>query len=133
MRARAAAKFLLPLLLLGVAVTGFGYFKSTKPNQPKPRRAERSWTVETLVAQPGLFAPSLTLYGKVEAPTLIFHRREDSVIPLEFGAETAALIPNSRLVTLEGRGHFFLPDDSELARLRTEALEFLDSIYRQVE
>lgn len=71
MRARAAAKFLLPLLLLGVAVTGFGYFKSTKPNQPQPRRSERSWVVETIPAQPGRFAPSLTLYGKVEAPTLL--------------------------------------------------------------
>ncbi|MDH3715989.1 MAG: biotin/lipoyl-binding protein [Gammaproteobacteria bacterium] len=71
MRARAAAKFLLPLLLVGVAVTGFGYFKSTKPNQPKPRHSERSWMVETIAAQPGQFAPSLTLYGKVEAPTLL--------------------------------------------------------------
>jgi hypothetical protein len=71
MRARAAAKFLLPLLLLGVAVAGFGYLKSTKPSQPKPRRAERSWVVETVAAQPGQFAPSLTLYGKVEAPTLL--------------------------------------------------------------
>ena len=71
MRARAVARLLLPLLLLGVAVGGFGYLRSTKPSQPKPRPAERSWIVETIVAEPALRAPSLTLYGKVEAPTLL--------------------------------------------------------------
>ena len=71
MRVRAAARFLLPLLLLGVAVGGFGYFKSTKPSQPKPKPRERSWIVDTMVAQPALHAPSLTLFGKVEAPTLL--------------------------------------------------------------
>lgn len=71
MRARAVAKFLLPVLLLGVALTGFGYLRSTKPSQPKPRPAERSWIVETMLAQPATHAPSLTLYGEVEAPTLL--------------------------------------------------------------
>lgn len=71
MRARAVARLLLPLLLLGVAVGGFGYLRSTKPSQPKPRPAERSWIVETIVAEPAQHAPSLTLYGKVEAPTLV--------------------------------------------------------------
>ncbi len=68
---RAATKVMLPLLLLAVAVIGFGYLRSSKPSQPQPRPSERSWVVETMEAQPARLAPSLTLYGEVEAPTLL--------------------------------------------------------------
>lgn len=46
------------------------------------------------------------LLGTITVPTLILHRRDDAVVPLAFARETAALLPTSRLVELEGADHF---------------------------
>jgi pimeloyl-ACP methyl ester carboxylesterase/predicted amidohydrolase len=42
----------------------------------------------------------------VRVPTLVIHRRGDRAIPSRLGVELAALIPDARLVQLEGEIHF---------------------------
>ena len=44
--------------------------------------------------------------GRVRAPTLVVHRREDRAIPYALGRELAAGIPRAALSTMEGRAHF---------------------------
>ena len=44
--------------------------------------------------------------GRVRAPTLVVHRREDRAIPYALGRELAAGIPGAALSTVEGRAHF---------------------------
>jgi pimeloyl-ACP methyl ester carboxylesterase/DNA-binding CsgD family transcriptional regulator len=44
--------------------------------------------------------------GRVRAPTLVVHRREDRAIPYELGRELAAGIPGAALSPLDGRAHF---------------------------
>src|SRR5450755_3995616 len=42
---------------------------------------------------------------RVRAETLIIHRREDRLIPLEAGRRLAAGLPQARFITLEGKAH----------------------------
>lgn len=46
------------------------------------------------------------LLGLISVPTLIFHRRDDAVVPLVLAQETAALIHSARLVELDGADHW---------------------------
>lgn len=49
-----------------------------------------------------------SLYGKskeINMPTLIIHGTEDPVLPYEHGLALKNTIPNSKLITLDGRGH----------------------------
>jgi len=50
------------------------------------------------------------LLPKVKVPTLVFHCREDCLVPMEYGEEIAASIPGAKLVALEGENHLFLAD-----------------------
>ncbi|MGB3356884.1 MAG: alpha/beta fold hydrolase [Mycobacterium sp.] len=43
--------------------------------------------------------------GKVECPTLILHSRDDHRVPMRYGEELAALIPDSHLVALSSNNH----------------------------
>lgn len=43
--------------------------------------------------------------GRVRCPTLILHSRNDHRVPMRFGEELAALIPDSRLVALASNNH----------------------------
>ena len=45
------------------------------------------------------------LLSEVKSPTLVVHRRDDRVVPVELGRELASLIPGARLATLEGDIH----------------------------
>ena len=45
------------------------------------------------------------LLSEVKTPTLVVHRRDDRVVPVELGREMASLIPGARLATLEGDIH----------------------------
>ncbi len=49
----------------------------------------------------------------LEVPTLVLHRSGDQVVPIEFGRELEAGIPNARLVELEGNDHFGYAGDVE--------------------
>jgi DNA-binding CsgD family transcriptional regulator len=43
---------------------------------------------------------------RVQAPTVVAHRRDDRAIPYELGRELAATIPGATLVPLAGSAHF---------------------------
>lgn len=43
--------------------------------------------------------------GQVPCPTLILHSRDDHRVPMRYGEELAALIPDSRLVALASNNH----------------------------
>ncbi len=62
----------------------------------------------------------------VEAPTLVFHVREDARAPFEEGRRMAAGIPNARFIPLEGRNHVMLTDDPGLKRFLDEVSDFLN-------
>ena len=44
----------------------------------------------------------------VACPTIIFHAREDNVIPFDQGRQLAGLIPNAEFVPLESKNHLLL-------------------------
>ena len=49
----------------------------------------------------------------IQAPALVLHRRHDNAVPLESGRRVASLLPNARLVILEGDHHLEYYGDSE--------------------
>src|SRR3990172_5628600 len=65
------------------------------------------------------------LLPKVQAPTLVIHRRGDIVCPFARGRELAALIPGARLVTLEGNNHVPLAGEPEVEQMARAIQEFV--------
>ncbi|MBI2769926.1 MAG: alpha/beta fold hydrolase [Burkholderiales bacterium] len=47
--------------------------------------------------------------GKVTAPTLVVHGKDDPLVPFACGEDTARRIPGARLVAVEGMGHDLPP------------------------
>lgn len=45
----------------------------------------------------------------IEAPTLVIHGREDRLVPLAGGIDTAEYVPDARLEIIDGMGHNFPP------------------------
>jgi pimeloyl-ACP methyl ester carboxylesterase/DNA-binding SARP family transcriptional activator len=50
----------------------------------------------------------------LDVPTLILHRTDDRIVPVELGRELAAAIPGARLVELAGDDHFAYAGDLDL-------------------
>jgi pimeloyl-ACP methyl ester carboxylesterase len=46
---------------------------------------------------------------RIKAPTLVVHGRDDPLVPLACGSDTARRIPGSRLVAVPGMGHDIVP------------------------
>jgi pimeloyl-ACP methyl ester carboxylesterase len=40
--------------------------------------------------------------GRIRAPTLVLHRRDDQLVPVELGRDLAERIPDARFVELAG-------------------------------
>ena len=60
---------------------------------------------------------------RVQAPTLVVHRRADRAIPYHLGRELAAAIPGARLMPLDGTAHFpWAGDAQSVARALRSAL-----------
>ena len=57
----------------------------------------------------------------IKAPTLVIHGRDDPLVPVQNGEETARRIPGSELVTIIGMGHDFGP----LPQITQKVLAFL--------
>ncbi|MEO8693753.1 MAG: alpha/beta fold hydrolase [Acidimicrobiales bacterium] len=62
----------------------------------------------------------------VTAPTLILHARGDMVPPIDQGRQLAALIPNSRFVTLDSKNHLLLEHEPAWTRFLVEVERFLE-------
>lgn len=64
--------------------------------------------------------------GEIKVPTLILAGDKDERVPLHFVKRAHEMIQNSKLVILEGYGHYFLLEAPE--RVNKEILEFLQSV-----
>lgn len=51
--------------------------------------------------------------GSVNVPTLVMHRKGDLAVPVRFGQELAAHLPNARLELLEGSNHWMAAEKAE--------------------
>jgi pimeloyl-ACP methyl ester carboxylesterase/DNA-binding CsgD family transcriptional regulator len=76
----------------------------------------------------GLFAEAFVtdvrdLLPRVDAETLVLHRRDDACIPFELGRRLAAGIPGARLLPLAGSSHLFYVGDVDAVLSAT--LDFL--------
>lgn len=53
------------------------------------------------------------LLPSVTVPALVLHRRDDAIVPIALGREVAALLPDARLVELDGDDHFAHVGDTD--------------------
>lgn len=67
------------------------------------------------------------LASGVSCPTLIMHSREDHRVPMQYGEELAALIPDSRLVALASNNHLLTETEPAWPVFRDELRAFLGS------
>lgn len=65
------------------------------------------------------------LASQVRVPVLVIHQRGDLMIPYRLGRELATLIPDARLLTLDGNDHALAPRSPEGRRMLAAAEEFL--------
>lgn len=68
------------------------------------------------------------ILGSVRVPTLVLHRRDEAV-PVEYGRELAAKIPEARLVELDGVDHW--PGVGDIKSITGEVEEFLTGQRRE--
>lgn len=61
-------KRLLPIMVLAIGVGGFWLLKATRPAPPPVTVEEREWPVAAMTLSLGRHAPTLALYGEVQAP-----------------------------------------------------------------
>ena len=62
---------------------------------------------------------------EVTCPTLIMHARDDHRVPMRFGEELAALIPDSRLIALSSNNHLLTATEPAWRVFRDEVDGFL--------
>jgi HlyD family secretion protein len=60
-------KFLLPLLILAIGISGFMYMQKTKPKNKPIEIEEQAYIVTVVPIIPTALSPTLTLYGRVES------------------------------------------------------------------
>ncbi len=63
--------------------------------------------------------------GQVGCPTLILHSRDDHRVPMRYGEELAALIPDSRLVALASNNHLLTATEPAWRVFCSEVESFL--------
>ncbi len=63
-------KWLLPVVIIAVAVIVFMLLLKSKPQAPSRPVEEKVWSVQTIPVETGSHRPSLVLYGKVESPRM---------------------------------------------------------------
>ena len=61
----------------------------------------------------------------IRVPTLVFHSKNDLMIPFEKGRETASLIPGARFVAFDGNNHILLSTEPAAVQFWTEFYRFL--------
>ena len=61
----------------------------------------------------------------VQTPALVLHATGDAAVPFDEGREMAALLPNSRFVSLDSRNHILLADEPAFQRFLAETRNFL--------
>jgi len=64
--------------------------------------------------------------GDVKVPALVLHRKGDLAIPVKYGKEVAAELPNSKLVLLEGNNHWIVTEDESVDHVINMIEEFVN-------
>jgi pimeloyl-ACP methyl ester carboxylesterase/DNA-binding CsgD family transcriptional regulator len=72
------------------------------------------------------------LLGKVQAPTLVLHSRNDDVISINESHLLAAEIPDAQFVELDSRNHVLLKNEPAWERFCSEVLSFLGGTKSEV-
>jgi len=67
----------------------------------------------------------VALLGKVRAPTLVLHSRDDDVIPISEGHILAAGISDAQFIELDSKNHVLLENEPAWERFCDEVLEFM--------
>jgi pimeloyl-ACP methyl ester carboxylesterase/DNA-binding CsgD family transcriptional regulator len=62
---------------------------------------------------------------QVNVPTLVFHVRQDSLIPFNKGHQLAKLIPGAQFVPLDGKNHMLLEDEPAWPKFVSALRSFL--------
>ncbi len=65
------------------------------------------------------------LLGRIQAPTLVLHARNDEVCPATEGRVLAAGIPGAQFVELDSRNHILLEEEPAWARFQDCVLDFV--------
>jgi len=68
MNARRIIKFILPILVIALAVMTMNYLINSKAARKKPELKEKVWQVDVINASRQTLSPGITLYGRVESP-----------------------------------------------------------------
>src|SRR6185295_9980862 len=68
----------------------------------------------------------MDLLGRIQAPTLILHSRDDDVIPIAEGHILAAGIPDAQFVELDSKNHIILENEPAWERFCDEVLTFME-------
>jgi pimeloyl-ACP methyl ester carboxylesterase/DNA-binding CsgD family transcriptional regulator len=68
------------------------------------------------------------LLGRVRAPTLVIHGREDNIVPIAEGRLLASAIPGAEFVQLESRNHVLLEHEPAWKRFSEAVLEFTGAV-----
>ncbi len=63
--------------------------------------------------------------GEVNCPCLVLHRRGDLAIPLQYGRDLAAQLPDAKLVVLEGRNHWNTTHEKDLHDIAEQIKRFV--------
>ena len=114
----------LPIAILATALALFLWLHATKPVQPPPAPQEKAWRVEVSEAEPARRVPLLTLYGKVETPTLVHPAAPGAGVVSEMPArEGQRFVTGTLLLALDARD--FAPD---VARSRAELADLESQI-----
>jgi len=68
MTARSKAKFVLPMLVLLLAVGVYYSLVASKTQRERPVLSEKVWQVEIIEVSQQTLSPTVTLYGRIESP-----------------------------------------------------------------
>lgn len=64
-------KWIIPLLIVGIAIVGFIVLKASKPEAPSRPIIEKRWSVQVEPVKIASYQPELIIYGQVESPQLV--------------------------------------------------------------
>jgi pimeloyl-ACP methyl ester carboxylesterase/DNA-binding CsgD family transcriptional regulator len=67
----------------------------------------------------------IELLGKVRAPTLVLHSRDDDITPISEGHILAAGIPGAQFIELDSKNHILLENEPAWERFCDEVLDFM--------
>lgn len=107
------------LLMPGAGKEGLGWLGEMQRRSASARNARLLWDAFNRFDIRGIAAD-------IKAPTLVFHGRNDAMVPFEAGRHLASLIPDARFVPLETDNHILLSREEAWKTFCRELADFLE-------